>query len=96
MSKTYYVYLLSNKKSTVIYTGMTNDLVRRVYQHKQGQSESFTQRYRVNRLMYFESFADVRDALEREKQLKAGSRQKKLDLINSTNPEWRDLYGELL
>ena len=96
MSKTYYVYLLSNKKSTVIYTGMTNDLVRRVYQHKQGQSESFTQRYRVNRLVYFESFADVRDALEREKQLKAGSRQKKLDLINSTNPEWRDLYDELL
>ena len=96
MPKTYYVYLLTNKKNTVIYTGMTNDLVRRVYQHKQGQSESFTQRYRVNRLVYFESFADVRDALEREKQLKAGSRQKKLDFINSTNPEWRDLYGELL
>ena len=96
MVKQYYVYLLTNKRDTVIYVGVTNDLVRRVYEHREDLREGFTKRYRVKRLVNFEAFADVRDALEREKQLKGGSRQDKLELIASANPTWRDLYPDLL
>ena len=96
MTKQYYVYLLTNKHNTVVYVGVTNDLVRRIYEHREGLREGFTKRYRVMRLVHFEAFADVRDALEREKQLKGGSRKNKLELIRSNNPTWRDLYPDLV
>ena len=89
----YYVYIMTNKRKTVLYTGKTHDLSRRVLEHKRKLSPtSFTARYNIDRLVYFETFADHEDAKLRELQIKAGSRQKKLDLINSLNPEWEDLY----
>ncbi len=93
--KRYYVYILTNTHHTVLYTGVTNDLVRRVYQHKQGAGSTFTRKYNVHKLVYYEIGEDVHATLAREKQIKAGSRQKKLDLINSLNPEWKDLYEEI-
>ena len=96
MSREYYVYLLTNKRNTVIYVGVTNNLVRRVYQHKQAKGKGFTARYGVKRLVHFEMFGDVRDAVGREKQLKAGPRRKKLELVNSHNSAWRDLYFDLI
>lgn len=86
---------MTNKNNTVIYTGVTNDLKRRVYEHKEKMVEGFTKRYNVNKLVYFEVTNDVYSAIQREKQIKAGSRQKKIDLINSTNKEWKDLYNEI-
>ncbi len=93
--KQYYVYILTNPHHTTLYTGVTNDLVRRVYQHKQGLGSVFTRKYNVHKLVYYEMGNDVHAALTREKQIKAGSRQKKLDLINAQNPEWKDLYEEI-
>ena len=90
-----YVYLLTNKYNTVLYTGVTSDLKKRVWQHKENLVEGFTKKYNVDKLVYYEVFADIRDAIAREKQIKAGSRQKKVDLIQSMNPQWRDLYDEL-
>ena len=90
----YYVYIMSNK-STTLYTGVTNDLEGRVYQHKCKSIEGFTKRYNITRLVYFEATDDVAVAIAREKQIKGGSRQKKIDLINSLNPEWKDLYEEI-
>lgn len=95
MNYSYYVYMMTNKNNTVIYTGVTNDLKRRVYEHKEKMVEGFTKRYNVNKLVYFEVTNDVYSAIQREKQIKAGSRQKKIDLINSTNKEWKDLYNEI-
>ena len=95
MAKQHYVYIMTNKHNTVLYTGVTNDLQRRAYEHKTGQGGNFTSRYNLTKLVYYEIGHDARSAIAREKQIKAGSRQKKLDLINSMNPEWRDLYGEL-
>lgn len=95
MDKQYYVYIMTNKHNTVLYTGMTNDLRRRAYEHKTGQGGGFTSRYNVTKLVYYEATTDVHSAIAREKQIKGGSRQKKLDLINAMNPEWRDLYDEL-
>ena len=91
-----YVYIMTNKSNRVLYTGVTTDLKRRVGQHKEGTIAGFTRRYNVNKLVYVEVFPDVRDAIAREKQIKGGSRQKKVDLINAANPEWRDLYDDLL
>jgi putative endonuclease len=91
----YYVYIMTNKHHTVLYTGVTNNLKRRVYEHKTGQGGSFTSRYNVNKLVYYQVTPDVKSAIAREKQIKAGSRQKKLDLINEMNPEWIDLYETL-
>ena len=93
--KTYYVYIMTNKHHTVLYTGVTNNLKRRVYEHNAGQGGSFTNRYNVNKLVYYQVTPDVKSAIAREKQIKAGSRQKKLDLINEMNPEWIDLYETL-
>lgn len=92
----YYVYLATNRGRTVIYTGVTRDIRRRIYQHRQGVVAGFTQRYRVGILLYFEVFGDPYTAISREKQIKNGSRQKKLDLIAKSNPGWRDLWGEIL
>ena len=95
MEHQYYVYLLTNKNNTVIYTGVTNDLKRRVYEHKEKMVDGFTKKYNVSKLVYFEATNDINSAIQREKQIKAGSRQKKIDLINSTNKDWKDLYDEI-
>ena len=93
----YYVYILTNKNLTVLYTGVTNDLVRRVYEHKNHLDQnSFTAKYKITRLVYFEETTDVRSALEREKQIKSWSRERKTDLIVSMNPQWRDLYNKIV
>jgi putative endonuclease len=95
MDKLFYVYIMTNAKHTVLYTGVTSNLISRVWQHKEKLVDGFTKKYHVNMLMYYEVFADAMSAISREKQIKAGSRQKKIELINSMNSEWRDLYGEL-
>ena len=89
--KTYYVYILTNQNHTVLYIGVTNDLARRVAEHKADVHEGFTKRYKVNKLVYFEESPSITAAIEREKQLKAGSRAKKLALINESNPYWTEL-----
>ncbi len=89
--KTYYIYILTNQNHTVLYIGVTNDLTRRVAQHKAGVNEGFTKKYKVDKLVYFEESPDIKQATEREKQLKAGSRAKKLALINEMNPYWKEL-----
>lgn len=95
VDKTYCVYIMTNAHNTVLYTGMTNNLKRRAYQHKHGQGGVFTKKYNVNKLVYYEVGQDVRAAIAREKQIKGGSRQKKIDLVNSLNPDWLDLYDEI-
>ncbi len=96
MIERFFIYIMTNKVNTVLYTGFTNDLVRRVYEHKEKIIEGFTKKYNVNKLVYYEIFSDARNAIIREKQIKAGSRKKKLDLINNMNPEWKDLYLEII
>ncbi|MGC9335917.1 MAG: GIY-YIG nuclease family protein [Anaerolineae bacterium] len=95
MNKQYYVYIMTNRYNTVLYTGVTNDLKRRAYQHRTGQGGAFTSRYHVDELVYYEVTGDVNAAIAREKQIKAGSRKKKIDLVEAMNPEWKDLYEEL-
>ncbi|MFC2046478.1 GIY-YIG nuclease family protein [Chloroflexota bacterium] len=95
VSKQYYVYIMTIKHNTVLYTGVTNDLRRRAHEHRTGQGGGFTSRYNVTKLVYYEVSKDARAANEREKQIKGGSRQKKLDLIEGMNLEWRDLSGAL-
>ncbi len=90
-----YVYLLANKHNNVLYTGVTDDLIRHVYEHKNKMVAGFTQKYNVDRLVYFEVCSGIVVAIEREKQIKGWSRKKKQDLINSLNPEWDDLYRSL-
>lgn len=85
---------MTNSRHTVLYTGVTNDLWRRVEEHKKGKGSTFTKRYNVNKLVFYESGDDINIAIAREKQIKAGSRKKKIDLINSVNPEWKDLSEE--
>ena len=94
MSKQYFVYIVTNKYHTVLYTGVTNNLDRRIDQHRTALPTTFTGRYKTNKLVYFEEHGDILEAISREKQIKAGSRQKKMDLINSINPEWNDLLLE--
>jgi putative endonuclease len=96
MQKQFFVYILTNDTHTVLYTGVTNDLVRRVCEHREGVNKGFTKRYRVRQLIYYEVFDDPLTAIQREKQIKAGSRQKKLELINKMNPNRRDLYEEIM
>ena len=94
---TYYVYILSDNLNRTIYTGVTNDLVRRVYEHRvHAEPNSFTAQYNIRKLIYFEETSDVRVALEREKQIKGWTRKKKNDLINTMNPQWLDLYETIL
>lgn len=90
-----YVYLMTNAGNTVIYTGVTSDLRKRVYEHKEKIIESFTARYNVNKLIYYEVFDDIENAILREKRIKGGSRAKKIRLIKSINPEFKDLYDSL-
>jgi putative endonuclease len=91
-----YVYLLTNKHNHVLYTGVTNDLIRRVYEHKSKLVAGFTKKYNVDRLVYYEVCGSIVVAIEREKQIKSWSRKKKHDLINALNPEWNDLYQSIL
>ena len=95
MNNRYFVYILTNAGNTVLYTGVTNNLARRHNEHKMGLVEGFTKRYNVHRLVYYEETNDVHAAIEREKQIKGGSRKRKIDLILSTNPDWRDLSGDI-
>jgi len=90
-----YVYIMTNRRNTVLYTGVTTDLTKRVYEHRAKLVEGFTKRYNIAKIVYYEVFDDVENAILREKQIKAGSRQKKIDLINSMNEKWKDLYGDL-
>ena len=91
-----YIYIMTNKNNTILYTGVTSDLKTRVYEHKTGKyKKSFTHRYNIIKLVYFEILSDINAAIIREKQIKAGSRKKKIDLIISSNPNWNDLFEEL-
>lgn len=89
--KDYYVYILANKNNNVLYIGMTNDLRRRVYEHRTGFFEGFTKKYRVHKLVYCENCHDVKAAIRREKQLKSWSREKKIQLVETVNPEWNEI-----
>ena len=95
MPKQYYVYIMTNSRNTVLYVGVTSDLIKRVYEHKAKLADGFTSRYNVVKLVYYEVFEDIENAILREKQIKAGSRQTKVRLIDSTNREWHDLYDAL-
>jgi putative endonuclease len=92
----YYIYIMTNKNHTVFYIGMTNDLVRRVYEHKEKSQKGFTKRYRLTKLAYYEIAETAITAITREKQLKGGSRQDKIDLIKQMNPNWLDLYDQIV
>ena len=96
MEKRYYVYIMTNKSNHVLYTGVTNNLVLRVSEHRNKVGSRFTARYNLNKLVYFEVFLDSYEAITREKQIKGGSRKKKLELVTAANPEWRDLYEDIL
>ena len=96
MGKNYFVYILTNKGNSVLYTGVTSNLVRRVYEHKEKLVEGFTKRYNCSKLVWYEIYDDSYNAISREKQIKAGSRKRKLELINKMNPVWKDLYGEIV
>lgn len=94
LSRTYYVYLLTNWNNKVMYVGVTSNLARRLYEHKQKLMVGFTEKYNVNKLVYFEETNDVRAALEREKEIKKWRREKKNRLVETANPEWKDLSEE--
>jgi len=96
MNRQSYVYILFNKRNGTLYTGVTSNLTKRIWQHKQKNPGSFTSKYGANRLGYYEVFSDIRDAIAREKQIKGGSRVKKLDLIEKQNPDWRDLWEDIV
>jgi|SRR5687768_14452629 putative endonuclease len=93
--KDYYVYILTNTGTTVLYTGVTNDLKRRVYEHRTNVVPGFTSRFGVHRLVYYEAGGDIGSAIEREKAIKGGSRKRKITLVDGFNPTWRDLYDEI-
>ena len=94
--KTYYVYILASEKNGTIYVGVTNDLFRRVSEHKNKEVQGFTSKYTVDKLVYYEPTNDVSAAIQREKQLKAWKRKWKLELIEKQNPDWHDLYYDFL
>jgi len=93
--KIYYVYILASKRNGTLYIGVTNDLVRRVYEHKNNLVDGFSKEYGVHRLVYYEQYGDVEFAIQREKYLKQWNRKWKLELIEKKNPEWKDLYDEV-
>ena len=94
--RTYYVYILANRKNGALYTGVTNDLIRRVHEHKEGVVEGFTQKYGVKTLVWFDSTGSVEGAIQTEKRLKNWKREWKIALIEKGNPRWADLYPALL
>jgi putative endonuclease len=95
MLKQYYIYIMTNKWNEVLYTGVTSDLQRRVLEHKNKTFKGFTKRYNIDRLVYYEVAESIESAILREKQIKGGSRKDKIELVNSTNADWCDLYEAL-
>ena len=95
MTRQFYVYIMTNPRHTVLYTGVTNDLLRRVWQHKEAQGGGFAARYHCSMLVLYEVYLDSYNAIAREKQIKSRSRMYKIELIERTNPEWNDLYDAL-
>ncbi len=96
MPKTGYVYIITNKNNTVLYTGVTSDLIKRIHQHRVKAAEGFSSKYQCSKLIYYEIADEMIEAINREKQIKKGSRAKKEKLINKINPKWNDLYKSLL
>jgi putative endonuclease len=92
----FYVYLLASKRNGTLYVGVTSDLIRRVYEHKNNLVHGFTSKYNVHRLVYYETTGDINSAITREKQIKKWKRGWKIELIEKSNPEWKDLYLELI
>jgi putative endonuclease len=93
--KTYFVYILASKRNGTLYTGVTNDLIRRVWEHKNDQADGFTRKYGVKTLVWFEPFGDIGEAILREKRIKRWRRAWKIELIEAGNPGWRDLFDEV-
>ena len=96
MNKTYYVYLLASQKKGTLYIGVTNNLIKRIYEHKNDLTEGFTKKYGTHKLVYFEETESINSAITREKQMKKWNRQWKINLIEESNPDWNDLYETLL
>ena len=96
MDNQYYVYILAGKRNGTLYIGVTNNLIKRVYEHKNDLVEGFTQKYNVHQLVYFEQTSDIESAITREKQMKKWKRYWKIKLINKMNPTWSDLYGKII
>jgi putative endonuclease len=95
MREEFCIYIMTNQNNTVLYTGVTSNLQRRVWEHKIGVGSKFTNKYRIQKLVYYEVTNSIKAAISREKQIKGGSRRKKIDLINALNPGWRDLAEDL-
>ena len=95
MEKLFFVYIMANKTNSVLYTGVTNDLKRRVYEHRNKLIDGFAKTYNVTKLVYYEIFKDILHAIEKEKQIKKGPRRKKEELIEKMNSSWRDLYEDI-
>ena len=94
--KSYYVYILASRKNGTLYVGVTNDLARRIYDHRNSTIEGFTKKYGLKMLVYYKPYKDIRDALTREKRVKKWKRQWKINQIESVNHEWKDLYSQIL
>jgi putative endonuclease len=94
--KAYYVYILASKKNGTLYIGVTSDLIKRIFEHKRGLVEGFTKRYNVDKLVYYEKTDSIEEAIRQEKRLKKWKRNWKIELIEKRNPEWNDLYYELI
>ena len=94
MAKHYHIYIMTNKYHTVLYTGVTGHITTRGWQHKKRRIDGFTKRYNCTKMVYFEEFSDVHEAIAREKQIKGWTQKKKEELINKVNPKWRDVYKE--
>ena len=92
----YYVYIMASKRNGTLYIGVTSNLLKRVYEHKNDLASGFTKKYQVHRLVYYEMHTDIRQAVTREKQMKKWKRQWKIELIEKTNPDWKDLYDGLV
>lgn len=90
------IYILTNKNNNVLYTGVTSNLVKRIWEHKNKVIDGFSKKYNLYKLVYYEFFENINQAIIREKQIKAGSRKKKIYLINKFNPDWKDLYNQIL
>ena len=95
MTKQYYVYIMTNKINSTLYTGVTSDLQRRVFEHKNKLLDGFTKKYNIDKLVFYEAYDDINNAIAREKQIKGGSRAKKIQLIEEMNSKWDDLYEEI-
>ena len=94
--KSYYIYIMASRRNGTLYIGITNDIVRRVYEHKNNFIDGFTSKYGIHNLVYYEQFDNIESAIQREKQLKKWNRKWKLELIERANPNWKDLYEDLL